>query len=140
MGEFFVTMKDVCRQTGLSYETLRFYCDQGLVPNIKRDKNNYRVFDDRNVAWIQSLLCLRKCGMGIEEMKAYLTLCLEGEASIPQRRAMLEQQRRHLLLEMQVLQDSLAYIDKKQQYYDDVQAGKVPYRSNILPLPDQKMA
>ena len=76
-------MKDVCRQTGLSYETLRFYCDQGLVPNIKRDKNNYRVFDDRNVAWIQSLLCLRKCGMGIEEMKAYLTLCLEGEASIP---------------------------------------------------------
>ena len=45
-------MKDVCRQTGLSYETLRFYCDQGLVPNIKRDKNNYRVFDDRNVAWI----------------------------------------------------------------------------------------
>ena len=67
-----MTMKDVCRQTGLSYETLRFYCDQGLVPNIKRDKNNYRVFDDRNVAWIQSLLCLRKCGMGIEEMKAYL--------------------------------------------------------------------
>jgi DNA-binding transcriptional MerR regulator len=43
-------MKEVCEQAGISYETLRFYCNEGLVPNVKRDKNNYRVFDERNVA------------------------------------------------------------------------------------------
>ena len=32
------TMKQACEKTGLSYETLKFYCNQGLVPNVKRDK------------------------------------------------------------------------------------------------------
>ena len=51
-------MKDVCRKTGMTYEALKFYCNQGLVPNVKRDENNYRVFSDRDVAWIESLGCL----------------------------------------------------------------------------------
>ena len=41
------TMKQACEKTGLSYETLKFYCNQGLVPNVKRDGNNRRVFADR---------------------------------------------------------------------------------------------
>ena len=79
-------MKEVCEQTGLTYETLKFYCNQGLVPNVKRDKNNFRVFDDRDVAWIKSLGCLRNCGMSIQEMKDYIALCLKGQKSIPERK------------------------------------------------------
>ena len=44
------TMKEVCRETGMTYEALKFYCNEGLVPNVKRDANNHRVFDDRDVA------------------------------------------------------------------------------------------
>lgn len=33
------TMKKTYKQTQLSNETLKFYCNQGLVPNVKRDKN-----------------------------------------------------------------------------------------------------
>ena len=40
------TMKEACNQTHLPYETLKFYCNQGLVPNVKRDKNNRRIFDE----------------------------------------------------------------------------------------------
>ena len=49
------TMKEACEQTQLPYETLKFYCNQGLVPNVKRDKNNHRIFDERDIAWIKSL-------------------------------------------------------------------------------------
>ena len=52
------TMKQTCKQTQLSYETLKFYCNQGLVPNVKRDKNNHRNFDKKDIAWINSLNCL----------------------------------------------------------------------------------
>lgn len=51
------TMKETCTKTNLSYETLKFYCNQGLVPNVKRDSKNHRVFDDRDGAWINSLSC-----------------------------------------------------------------------------------
>ena len=91
------SMKDVCRKTGMTYEALKFYCNQGLVPNVKRDANNYRVFDDRDVAWIESLGCLKRCGMSIQEMKHYVDLCSQGEASIPKRQDLLDQKRGQLL-------------------------------------------
>ena len=72
------TMKEACEQTHLPYETLKFYCNQGLVPNVKRDKNNRRIFDVRDIAWINSLNCLKNCGMSIAEMKEYIELCLIG--------------------------------------------------------------
>ena len=52
------TTKEACEQVGISYETLKFYCKEGLVPNVKRDKNNYRIFDERNIAWLKGLQCL----------------------------------------------------------------------------------
>lgn len=47
------TMKEACAKTGLSYETLKFYCNQGLVPNVKRDSQNRRIFNDRDIDWKQ---------------------------------------------------------------------------------------
>lgn len=125
------TMKETCARTGLSYETLKFYCSQGLVPNVKRDGQNHRVFDDRDIAWLNSLNCLKNCGMGIGEMKQYLALCLEGEPSIPDRKAMLLARRQALESERRRIDEAIAYIDRKQQYYDDVLAGKARYSSNL---------
>ena len=126
------TMKDVCRETGMNYEALKFYCNEGLVPNVKRDANNRRVFDDRDVAWIKSLTCLKNCGMSIQEMKAYIALCLQGEASIPERKVILAQKRAALLEKMAEIQASIDYIDWKQGFYDDVLSGKIKYRSNLI--------
>ncbi len=53
------TMMQVCKETGMTYQALKFYCNEVLVPNVKRDKNNRRVFDERDVAWISSLTRLK---------------------------------------------------------------------------------
>ena len=39
------------------------------MPNVKRDKNNRHVFDAHDIAWIKDPVCLKKCGMCIQEMK-----------------------------------------------------------------------
>lgn len=127
------TMKQACEKTGLSYETLKFYCNQGLVPNVKRDHQNRRVFDDRDIAWINSLSCLKNCNMGIGEMQEYLALCLQGEGTIPQRKVILEAKQKTLEAERKRIEDAIAYIDWKQGFYDDVLSGKIPYFSNLLP-------
>lgn len=126
------TMKEVCRETGMTYEALKFYCNEGLVPNVKRDANNHRVFDDRDVAWIKSLTCLKNCGMSIHEMKVYIDLCLRGEETIPERKVILAQKREDLLKRMAELQASVDYIDWKQGFYDDVLSGKIEYFSNLI--------
>ncbi len=85
-GDKTFTMMQVCRELGMTYQTLKFYCNQGLVPNVKRDRNNRRVFSANDVEWLRGLACLKRCGMSIEEMRAYLGLCLEGPASMPSAR------------------------------------------------------
>lgn len=126
------TMMQVCRETNMTYQALKYYCNEGLIPNVKRDGNNRRIFDERDIKWIKDLVCLKKCGMSIQEMKEYLELCLLGPATIPERKEMLEKKQNALKVTIQELKDSVDYIDWKQQFYDDVLSGKRPYVSNLI--------
>ncbi len=126
------TMMQVCRETDMSYQTLKYYCNEGLVPNVKRDKNNRRVFDEHDVKWIKDLVCLKKCGMSIQEMKQYLELCLKGESTIPQRKEMLAEKQKALRESIKELEDSVTYIDWKQAFYSEVLSGNRPYISNLI--------
>lgn len=98
----------------MTYQTLKYYCNEGLVSHVKRDRNNRRVFDERDVQWIKSLVCLKKCGMSIQKMKEYLALCLQGKSTIRE------------------LEKSITFIDWKRNFYDEVLAGKRPYTSNLI--------
>ena len=126
-------MKEACTLTNMTYENLKFYCNEGLVPNVKRDRRNYRVFDEHDIKWIQSLNCLKSCGMSIAEMKQYLALCMEGEGTIPERKVILAEKKEALLKSITELQKAVAYIDWKQRFYDDVLSGKTAYYSNLVP-------
>lgn len=127
------SMKEACTLTNMTYENLKFYCNEGLVPNVKRDRRNYRVFDEHDIKWIQSLNCLKSCGMSIAEMKQYLALCMEGEGTIPERKVILAEKKETLLQSITELQKAVAYIDWKQRFYDDVLSGKTAYYSNLIP-------
>ena len=127
------SMKEACTLTNMTYENLKFYCNEGLVPNVKRDRRNYRIFDEHDIKWIQSLNCLKSCGMSIAEMKQYLALCMEGEGTIPERKVILAEKKETLLKSITELQKAVAYIDWKQRLYDDVLSGKTAYYSNLVP-------
>lgn len=126
------TMTEVCEETGLTYQTLKYYCNEGLIPNVKRDRNNRRIFDEHNLKWIKDLVCLKNCGMSIQEMKKYLDLCLQGEATIPERQKMLRTKYAELEKRISELNECLKYIDWKQEFYDGVLSGKIKYQSNLI--------
>lgn len=125
-------MKEVCDEVGITYETLKYYCNEGLVPNHERDKNNYRIFDDKDIRWIRGLTKLRECGMSIKDMKKYMELCFEGESSVPDRKKMLDNTREELEREITRVKESLDYIENKQAYYDGVLAGEIELTSSLF--------
>ena len=126
------TMMQVCRELDMTYQTLKFYCNEGLVPNVKRDANNRRVFDERDIRWLRDLMCLKRCDMSIQEMKAYLALCMQGPATIPARKELLTKKQEQLRQSIRRLEESVDYIDWKQDLYDEILAGKRPYESNLI--------
>ena len=114
------TMKQVCEETGMTYETLKFYCNEGLIPNVKRDKNNRRIFDEENLKWIKGLRCLKSCNMSLAEMKKYLELCLGGQETIPVRKVMLAKKQDELRKKIADIEEAIAYIDWKQNLYNEL--------------------
>lgn len=127
------SMKETCNLTNVSYDTLKYYCNEGLVPNVKKDKNNYRIFNENDIKWINSISCLKNCGMSIKEMKEYLDLCLKGEKSIPKRKEVLNVKLKELENKKDEIQKSIDYINFKHKFYDDVLSGKTKYYSNLIP-------
>ncbi|WP_330642342.1 MerR family transcriptional regulator [Merdimonas faecis] len=54
------TMMQACKEADMTYQALKYYCNEGLVPNVKRDKNNRRIFDEKDkiyLFYIFSPLC-----------------------------------------------------------------------------------
>ena len=90
------------------------------------------MFDEKDVKWIRDLTCLKKCGLSIQEMKEYLDLCLAGESTILTRKEMLAKKQDALRATIKELEESIAYIDWKQSFYDEVLSGKRPYVSNLI--------
>ena len=70
-------------------------------------------------------------------MKEYLELCLQGPSTIEIRKEMLSKKRKNLEDTIQQLEESIDYIDWKQNFYDDVLSGKKPYVSNLINLAEQ---
>ena len=131
------TMNQTCEEVGMNYETLKFYCNEGLIPNVKRSKNNHRIFDENDIEWIKNLSCLKNCGMTINDMKIYINLCLEGESTILERKTILDSQKHVILDKIKKLQESVNYINQKQQFYDDVLDGKINYYSNLIKVTEK---
>lgn len=109
------SMKQACEQLGINYDTLKFYCRAGLVPDIKRNSNNYRYFNDEDIAWIRGLLCLKHCGMGIREMRSFVELCQLGHQSIPERLQILSEKQKALKTHIADLKLALDFIEYKRR-------------------------
>ena len=126
------SMKETCNKTGLTYDALKFYCNEELIPNVKRNKSNYRIFDDNDINWIKSLSCLKKYDMSINEMKEYLALCLKGKSSIPLRQDILKSKLSELENKKKELEEAIDFINWKQNFYKDVLDDKVEYFSYLI--------
>ncbi len=127
------TVKEVCSLTGIPYHTLKYYCNEGILPQIHRDAANRRIFDEKNVGWIQDVLTLRSFQMSIQEMRSFTRLCLEGEATIPERMKMLDERERSIREEQKKLEAALEALQKTRQEYEDILAGKIPYECHLHP-------
>ncbi|WP_320997564.1 MerR family transcriptional regulator [Enterocloster bolteae] len=125
----YYTIKQVSEMTGLTEHTLRFYTDRKLVP-CKRDGANRRVFDDESLNWLEGVICLRKCGVSIEDISAYCNLCREGNGTLEERYRFMLKQRDYAYQQLKEARELVEYMERKVAHYEDVIAGKAADDTN----------
>lgn len=105
------SIKEAAQITGVTINTLRYYDNEGLIPNLKRTPAGYRVFYDIDLEVIRTIQIFKKSGMAIKDIKEYLELFLAGEATQVDRQQLLLAQRGKLLEEQARLNETLAKLD-----------------------------
>ena len=53
----YYTLKEICKMSGMTEHTIRYYTDKGLLP-CRRDGANRRIFDDDSLNWLTAIRCL----------------------------------------------------------------------------------
>lgn len=102
---------------GISVYTLRYYDKEGIIPNLEKTASGIRKFTDKDLETLQVIKCLKNTGMSMQEIKHYMDLAVEGDASLEQRLEIIEQARTNVLQHIEELQNTLKIVDFKCDYY-----------------------
>lgn len=136
----FYTIGEMARKLNVAPSTLRYYDKEGLLPFVERSSGGIRMFKDEDMEWLRLLGCLKKAGMPLREIKAFMDWSRQGDATISQRLELLEKQRQSVLDQQKQLEDTLLMLDYKRWYYQTAQeAGTCAVHDSLTPeqVPEQ---
>ncbi len=112
-----MTISEAAAKYGLTADTLRYYERIGLIPPVPRDAGGKRDYDETSCGWIELMKCFRAAGVQIDALIDYVALSRQGDDTAAARLAILEDQREKLLARVTQMQDSLALLDRKIDFY-----------------------
>ncbi|UOQ44869.1 MerR family transcriptional regulator [Halobacillus salinarum] len=62
------TIKQAAEELKIAADTIRYYDRVGLLPNLQRDNNGYRLFSDEDMYTLEMIKCFRATNMSIEDL------------------------------------------------------------------------
>lgn len=126
------TIKEASERLGCPAHTIRYYEKEGLLPYIKRDKNGNRLFEQEHLDWIRLMACFRATGMKVSLLKEMVDLALDGDSTIPKRKAILNQYKEELYKKQLELDQALDAVNNKLSIYEQIEKGKIDTESSLL--------
>jgi DNA-binding transcriptional MerR regulator len=108
---------DASARTGVSLDTLRYYEREGLLDSVQRDAGGRRRYSEGDLAWLDVVMCLRRSGMGIADLRRFVGVLRDGAASSTELVEMLQLHRKRLLEDIVHIQNALAVLDDKIAHY-----------------------
>lgn len=112
---------------GVSIHTLRYYEEESLI-SVERDEQGNRIYSDRDIDWIYMIRCFRDIEMSICDLKEYAALFIQKEVNIIQCKEMLLKYREKVEKKHEAIKKSLALIDRKLDYYEDLSQNDFPIK------------
>lgn len=121
-----LSIDDVAKRTGLTAHTLRYYERIGLIAPVARAAGGQRRYAAADMAWIEFLLRLRTTQMPIGQMLTFAALRSAGDATVTERRELLQAHLHQVLATIEALQQSAHALHDKIEHYRSLESAPVP--------------
>jgi len=114
-------ISEASEKCGLSIDTIRYYEQAGLIPNIKRGSDKHRYFSAENIDWLVLIASLRATDMSMKDMRAFAELYKQGNSAIAERRKLLEKHATQLHQQRVKLDQCEDLLHRKLKIYDQIE-------------------
>lgn len=112
------TVGEMAKRLGITPSALRYYDKEGLLPFVERSSSGIRMFKDSDYEWLQIIECLKKTGMQLKDIKRFILMAMEGDATIDDRLELIIKQQEAVRQQMAELQQTLDTLEFKRWYYE----------------------
>ena len=96
---------------------------RGILPFVERTSGGIRMFKEQDYEWMKIIECMKRAGMPIKDIRDYIELALEGDATIHERLQLFQNQKRLVQEQMKSLQHTLDVLDYKCWYYETAESA-----------------
>lgn len=117
------TVGEMASLLNIPASTLRYYDKEGLLPFVERSSGGMRMFKENDYEWLQVINCLKKTGMPLKDIRAYIEMAMRGDSTISGRLELIVSQREAVMAQIAELQQNLHILDFKKWYYETAQAA-----------------
>ncbi|MBR1672601.1 MAG: MerR family transcriptional regulator [Fretibacterium sp.] len=128
------TVGEMAKIMGLTASTLRYYDKEGLLPFLKRSRGRIRMFDESDYEALQVIACLKEAGLSIKDIKVFMAMAKEGDATLAQRLELFQKRRKVLEERIRGIRQALDLICYKCWYYETAQAAGTEEAVKSLPF------
>lgn len=112
------SIKEISERLGIPASTLRYYEKRGLIGPLQRSAGQVRVFSEADLRLLQIIQCLKRTGMPIEEIREFVGLIRQGDATLEQRTALFERHKAQIEGQIEQLQENLAVLQRKMKLFN----------------------
>ncbi len=134
------TVGEMAKRMGVSASTLRYYDQEGLLPFVERSSGGMRMFKERDYEWLKIIECLKKTGMPLKDIRGFILMAIEGDATIDARLELIIKQQEAVRERLNELQETLETLDFKRWYYETAKSAgttDVPRAMTLDELPER---
>ncbi|MDR1569445.1 MAG: MerR family transcriptional regulator [Oscillospiraceae bacterium] len=103
------SIKQVAEKCSMKEHVLRYYEKEGLLPSVARGSGGARRYSADDLEWLSLVCCLKKTGMSIKQIREFVDLSKQGDATLADRVDML---RAHKLSVEEQMLETQAHLDK----------------------------
>jgi DNA-binding transcriptional MerR regulator len=113
-------IREVSELTGLTPDTLRWYEREGLIPLVQRTSDGRRRYGPAAVRFVRLIQALRRTGMPVAEVRAFVTMGPGTPEHSGRRLRILQEQHDRLLERRAELDRDLRVMQNKMATYRDL--------------------
>lgn len=112
------TVGEIAKVLRIPASTLRYYDKEGLLPFVERSSGGIRMFSEKDYEWMKVIECLKKSGLSIKEIKAFIQMVGKGDDSLEERHELFRSRRDAVKKQIKEMQEELELLEFKCWYYE----------------------